>query len=111
MEFLFVCGYAAPADFDNVESDVDGGTVEIGLRVTFDVRRNFASEKPEEERLKHVFGIFRVAGNPVGCPIDQIVMISEHPLEILRQGAGAGFRCGCSQVLFLSHLTPQSSSN
>ena len=69
--------------FDDVERDVDRRAVKIRFGIAVNVGRTLTPEQAQEKRLKNIFRVFGVSCNAVGGAIDQIVVVLEHPLEIL----------------------------
>ena len=68
---------------DDVQRDVHGSPMQISLRIRLGVERPLAPQQTQEERLKHVFSVFGVTGNAVCSPVNQVVVFSKRPLEVL----------------------------
>jgi hypothetical protein len=68
---------------DHVERSVDGCAAQITFDVLHGVCLLAAPEQAQEDGLQDVFGVARIARDPVGCPEDEAVVRSIRLLDFV----------------------------
>jgi hypothetical protein len=69
---------------NQVERSVHSGPVQVPARVVDAIEGVSMPDEPQEHRLKHVFGVGRIAGDPVCRPENAVVVGPENAFDAFR---------------------------